>query len=191
MSKINATTLSIGVLGGIAVWVTADVIKVPVWVVFIAWASFAIVGGGALGWQRSVASNLVGIFWGSLAVVIGQQQPDSVLLSAVAVGACSSGMVVSSRLEFLPLPAIVWGFASTVATVTVTGREIASTPFMQNPTVIAAAAMVLGASFGLLSEKTAELMTTPTPPPNSQEIEHETSALPRWPRRPRRRPARA
>ena len=45
-------TLSIGVLGGVAVAFTADVITVPIWVVFLAWASFFFVGGGIAGWVR-------------------------------------------------------------------------------------------------------------------------------------------
>ncbi len=45
---------------GVAVAFTATVITVPIWVVFLAWASFFFVGGGPAGWVRSVLSNLVG-----------------------------------------------------------------------------------------------------------------------------------
>jgi len=61
MDSRSALTLSIGVLGGVAVAFTATVITVPIWVVFLAWASFFFVGGGPAGWVRSVASNLVGV----------------------------------------------------------------------------------------------------------------------------------
>ena len=46
MDSRTALTLSIGVLGGLAVALTAEVITVPIWVVFLAWASFFFVGGG-------------------------------------------------------------------------------------------------------------------------------------------------
>ena len=45
MDSRTALTLSIGVLGGLAVVLTAEVITVPIWVVFLAWASFFFVGG--------------------------------------------------------------------------------------------------------------------------------------------------
>ncbi len=163
MSETNAATLSVGLLGGVAVWFTAEVIKVPVWVAFIAWASFAVLGGGTDGWVRSVASNLVGIAWGSAAVIAGQQDADSVLLASVAVGIGSAGMVASSRVPLLELPAIVWGFASTVGITAVTGREIASTAIADNPTTFAIGAMVVGATFGLASEHLAKTLTTRAP----------------------------
>ncbi|MGY4654470.1 DUF1097 domain-containing protein [Mycobacterium sp. URHB0021] len=61
MDARSAPTISIGVLGGVAVAFTAAVVTVPIWVVFLAWASFFFVGGGPMGWVRSVASNLVGV----------------------------------------------------------------------------------------------------------------------------------
>lgn len=177
LSEMNATTLSVGVLGGVAVWFTAEVIKVPVWVAFIAWASFAVLGGGPQGWMRSIASNFVGIFWGSAALIASQQNVDSVLLASVAVGIGSAGMVASSRQPFLALPAIVWGFASTVGITAVTGRELASTAVMSNPTTIAVGAMVVGASFGLLAETVAKALTRPernptTPTGHPSPLEH-------------------
>jgi len=43
---------------------TADVVTVPIWVVFVAWGSFVFVGGGVSGWVRSVSSNIVGATFG-------------------------------------------------------------------------------------------------------------------------------
>src|SRR3546814_10152214 len=58
MDSRSALTLSIGVLGGVAVALTATVITVPIWVVFLSWASFFFVGGGPGGWVRSVSWNV-------------------------------------------------------------------------------------------------------------------------------------
>ena len=40
MKQLEALTISIGVLGAVDTWFTAVVIPLPVWVTFIAWASF-------------------------------------------------------------------------------------------------------------------------------------------------------
>ena len=53
MRQLNALSISIGVLGGVATLITATVLTVPVWVIFIAWASFFIVGGGTKGLAES------------------------------------------------------------------------------------------------------------------------------------------
>jgi len=42
MKKLAAYSVSIGVLGAVDTYVTATLILVPVWVTFIAWASFFI-----------------------------------------------------------------------------------------------------------------------------------------------------
>ncbi len=74
MSEKNALTISIGVLGAVAVWLTAEVVQVPVWVVFIAWASFFILGGGPRGGLlQSAASNLTGIVIASVCLLVAQQ----------------------------------------------------------------------------------------------------------------------
>jgi hypothetical protein len=58
------------------------------------------------------------------------------------------------------IPAIVWGFASTVGTVAATGRDIAS-PLPGNPVLVVAVAVVLGGLFGIASERLAALITRP------------------------------
>ena len=60
MKKSEAYTVSIGVLAVADTWLTATVFPVPVWVTFIAWASFFVLGAGRAGFVKSVASNLVG-----------------------------------------------------------------------------------------------------------------------------------
>jgi len=61
MRKLDAYSISIGVLGAIDIYLTATLILVPVWVTFIAWASFFILGGKRSGLTQSIASNLTGI----------------------------------------------------------------------------------------------------------------------------------
>jgi hypothetical protein len=160
MSEKNALALSIGLLGGIAVLLTGRVIEVPVWVVFIAWASFFILGAGVKGLVRSVLSNLTGVAIASVCILISQEGTFGVGLTAVAVGIGSALMVEASRAKLLAaIPAIVWGFASTVGTVAVTGRDITYTKSIGNPVLMVVTAMLIGAAFGFISEQFAKAMT--------------------------------
>jgi Protein of unknown function (DUF1097) len=160
MSEKNALTISIGVLGALAVLLTGKVIEVPVWVVFIAWASFFIMGGGTTGLIRSVLSNLTGIAIASVCILLAERAGAGLLLVAVIVGAGSALMVVASRLPLVSVvPTIVLGFASTVGTVAVTGREITYTATIGNPFLMVVVAMLLGAAFGFVSELFAAAMT--------------------------------
>ena len=162
MDSRTALTLSIGILGGLAVAFTAEVITVPIWVVFLAWASFFFVGGGTDGWVRSVASNLVGVVIASASLYAAYLMGGSLLVTAIAVGVGSALMVQASWLPLLSTtPAVVVGFASTVSTVAGTGNAITVTT-ISHPGLVAAVACVLGASFGLLSEYLANVMTKTT-----------------------------
>lgn len=79
------------------------------------------------------------------------------LLAGVAVGAGSVVMVQASRLRLLAAaPVIGRGFASTVVTQAVTGRDVLS-PVVGNP--VGTVSVVPGGLFDLLSEWVAGLMT--------------------------------
>ena len=158
MKKAEALTISIGVLGGVDTYLTATVLPLPVWVTFIAWASFFIVGGGTRGLVQSIACNLTGIVIGSLTLLAISFAPSSPLFAAVCVGIGSAAMVQASKVELLaPTPAIVWGFASTVGTTVATGVPITTLGF-NHPGLVAAAAMIVGALFGYGSEVWANAM---------------------------------
>jgi hypothetical protein len=168
MKKTEALTVSIGVLAFVDTYITATVFPVPVWVTFIAWASFFVVGGGTAGFVKSVASNLTGLVVASLSLLAILDSNQTPIIAAicvgVGVGAGSAAMVQTSRLKLLNvLPAVVWGFASTVGTAVATGKAI-TTVSVQNPALVAAAALITGAVFGIVSEKLCEVLTRkPTP----------------------------
>jgi hypothetical protein len=152
MKKSDAMSLSIGALGGLDTYLTATIIPLPVWVTFIAWASFFILGGGKSGLVQSIACNLLGIAISSLTLLASLLMPGSTVFLAICVGVGSAAMVQASKIAlFAPTPAVVWGFASTVGTMIATGVPIQHLGFT-NPALIAAAAMILGALFGFASE---------------------------------------
>ncbi|QEY63035.1 DUF1097 domain-containing protein [Metapseudomonas lalkuanensis] len=160
MKKQEAYTVSIGLLAVLDTYLTATVWPVPVWVTFIAWASFFIVGGGNAGFIRSVASNLVGLIISSLVLLGIATVSEAPLVIAILVGAGSALMVQASKIPLLSiLPAIVWGFASTVGTTAVGGKPM-TTPGLENPALIAAAALITGAVFGYISERLGDALTS-------------------------------
>lgn len=159
MKKLEAYSVSIGVLGAIDTYLTATLILVPVWVTFIAWASFFILGGRSSGFIRSVTSNLVGVVIASFTLLTISALNANPLIAAICVGLGSAAMVQASKLPLLStIPAIVWGFASTVGTTAATGQPITATG-LANPGLVAAAALVLGGIFGYLSEVWGDAMT--------------------------------
>lgn len=163
MRKLDAYSVSIGVLGAIDTYLTATVILVPVWVTFIAWASFFILGGKSSGLKQSIASNLTGIAIASLTLLTISALNANPLIAAICVGIGSAAMVQVSKVPLLTaIPAIVWGFASTVGTTVATGKPI-TTPGLENPAIVAAAAMILGGIFGYLSEMWGDAMTSESP----------------------------
>ncbi len=163
MKKLEAYSVSIGVLGAIDTYLTATLILVPVWVTFIAWASFFILGGKSSGLVQSVVSNLMGAAIASLTLLTIAVLNANPLIAAICVGLGSAAMVQASKLPLLSaIPAIVWGFASTVGTSVATGQPITAAG-LANPGVVAAAAMILGGVFGYLSEVWGDAMTQEKP----------------------------
>lgn len=152
MPPLIAAMVSLGVLGAIDTYLTATVIPVPVWVTFIAWASFFACGGGQGGLIKSVVSNFTGIIIASITLLIIQFSPEHPIFAAILVGAGTSAMILVSAIPILNFPpAIVFGFASLVGTTAATDTSVTTAGFSQ-PTLVAMAAMLLGGLFGYVSE---------------------------------------
>jgi hypothetical protein len=106
-----------------------------------------------------VASNLTGLVISSLTLLGIATTTSTPFGAAVAVGIGSALMVQASKVKILDvLPAIVWGFASTVGTTVATGHPI-TTSGLGNPALIAAAALVTGALFGFVSERLGDALS--------------------------------
>jgi hypothetical protein len=160
MTKTAALTVSIGLLAVADTYLTATILPVPVWVTFIAWASFFACGGGLNGLVKSVASNITGLVIASATLIAIALTSDHPVVAAIWVGIGSAAMIVATLVPLLSFPpAIVFGFASTVGTVAATGHPI-TTPGLGNPALIAATAIVVGGLFGLVSEVFANALTT-------------------------------
>jgi Protein of unknown function (DUF1097) len=159
MPSIVAAMISLGVLGAIDTYITATIIPIPVWVTFIAWASFFACGGGQKGLLKSVVSNWTGIVIASLTLLIIQYGPAQPAFAALLVGLGTSAMIFVSALPLLNFPpAIVFGFASLVGTTAATNTTV-TTAGINHPTLVAMAAMLLGGLFGLMSEFGTQLLS--------------------------------
>ncbi|CAN5465135.1 hypothetical protein BH11ACT7_BH11ACT7_13870 [soil metagenome] len=151
MSKITALSVSVGVFGMLSTLMTATVWQPPVWVLFLAWASFFFVGSGLSGLLKSVACNWTGIAIAT-ATLLSVQATSSVWWLSIAVGVGSLVMVQVSRLPWISAtPAIVFGFAMTVGTMSATGHGITTTG-LGHPALVAATTALVGAGFGVASE---------------------------------------
>jgi hypothetical protein len=151
VSKVTALSISVGFFGAVSTWLTATVWPLPVWVLFLAWASFFFVGSGWSGFVKSVACNWAGIVIATLTLLSVQFTGSAVVL-AIAVGIGSLAMVQASRLRWISAaPAVVFGFAMTVGTIAATGNGITSAG-LSNPALVAATTALVGATFGIASE---------------------------------------
>ncbi|MBM7049280.1 MULTISPECIES: DUF1097 domain-containing protein [Rhizobium] len=163
MPPLVAAMISLGVLGAIDTYITATVFPVPVWVTFIAWASFFACGGGQRGLLKSIVSNWTGIIIASITLLVIQYGPGSPVFVALLVGLGTSAMVLVSAIPILNFPpAIVFGFASFVGTTAATNTTVV-TAGINHPTLVAMAAMLLGGVFGLLSEIGTTLLAAKKP----------------------------
>lgn len=157
MSKVTALSISVGVFGMLSTLMTATVWHLPVWVLFLAWASFFFVGSGVSGLAKSVACNWTGIAIAT-ATLLSVHATSSALWLSVAVGVGSLAMVQASRLQWISAtPAIVFGFAMTVGTMAATGNGI-TTAGIGHPALVAAVTALVGAGFGVASEWGATLI---------------------------------
>lgn len=156
-----AAMVSLGVLGAIDTYITATIFPVPVWVTFIAWASFFACGGGQAGFVKSIASNYTGIIIASITLLIIEVGPAAPVFAAILVGLGTSAMIFASSTKLLDFPpAIVFGFASLVGTTAATQTTITGTVGLTHPTLVAMVTMLLGAAFGFASEIGTQLLSS-------------------------------
>ena len=166
MGLVTALAISIGLLGGIATYLFLSdplMLGLQIWAAFIGWASFYHCGGKGEGFVSSVLANLWGVVWGALTLLAFSQLPLGESLSPpVWAGICVAVgvglMILGSNISiFSAIPATVYGYAATVALafLTTSGVGNLAMPTMENPAVIIAISMVVGAVFGIVSEKLA------------------------------------
>ncbi|MGW0037462.1 DUF1097 domain-containing protein [Gordonia sp. NPDC003376] len=154
MNKQAATVVVIGLAAAASVPLTTYAIRVPMWAMFIAWASYAAAGGGAAGVRRSLPMTLIGVVAATAILAVAGQFGGGVAATAVCVAVGAGSLVAISgygQLDFTP--ASFLGCATTVGLVTTSGRSVTSLPTLSNPVFLAIVAMGLGALVGYLTDR--------------------------------------
>ncbi|MGE0215848.1 DUF1097 domain-containing protein [Mycolicibacterium sp.] len=160
MSPRIASTVSIGLLAGLSCLVTAFVIKVPIWALFIAWAAVFAAGGGLDGARRSLTMNVLGIASATLTLMaIGALGGSPWAVAGCVVVGAGVLVLITSPGVLSFTPAGFFGFASIVATVSATGTAVTAGPSLAHPVVLVLGAVALGTGFGLASEWLGALLT--------------------------------
>ncbi len=160
MSPRIASTVSIGLLAGLSCLLTGFLVPVPIWVLFIAWASFFAAGGGLDGAARSLVMNALGVASATATMLAITALGGSTwaVAGCVVIGA---GILVFITREGLVsfTPAGFFGFASVVGTIAATGTAITAPVNVSHPVVLVVGAIVLGTAFGFASEWPGDLLT--------------------------------
>lgn len=155
-----ASTVSIGLLAGLSYLLTGFVVTAPIWVLFIAWASFFAAGGALDGAARSL-----------IMLILGVASATATMLAITALGGSTwavAGCVVfgAGILVFITrdgllsfTPAGFFGFASVVGTLAATNTQITAPVGFSHPVALVLAALVLGTAFGWASERLGGLLT--------------------------------
>ena len=167
MSQLVALSTSIGVLGAIWTYLALGLLGgvVVVWGGFIAWGCYFHTGGDTKALVKTICGNVYGIIiaWIALCLIfktgIGGM---GVVAIAIVVGVTVFLLVIVASIDKLSVvPANVYGYAATVAyslTKTDATDSLTLVTF-DNPPLLLAVSMILGAIFGHLSGKLAKALT--------------------------------
>ncbi len=167
MSQLVALSTSIAVLGAIWAFLALGPLGgfVVVWGGFIAWGCYFHTGGDTKALVKTICGNLYGIViaWIALFLVFKTAIGGlGVVAIAIVVGVTVFLLVIVASIDKLSVvPANVYGYAATVAyslsKADVTDNLTVVT--FDNPPLLLALSMVIGAFLGYLSGKLAKALT--------------------------------
>lgn len=169
MSTRAALAVSIGVLGGVAGVLFVN-LSLPGWAAFLAWGCFFHSGADLAALRKTMAGNLFGVVCAGVAAVLLLTIPGEgglwMVRAFIALAVTLAALVLASGWEPLSLvPAGVYGYAASLAALFQTPNVLSQEHLMhlgrENPLLAVAAAMVLGALFGLASKRTADALGKP------------------------------
>lgn len=161
MTPRIANTVSIGLLAGLSCLLTGFAVKVPIWAVFIAWATLFAAGGGLDGAKRSLAMNLLGVASATATMLAISALGGSTWAVAGCVVVGAGILVLISNDGMLSFtPAGFFGFASLVGTIAATKSTITAPVNFSHPVALVLVAILLGTVFGLTSELLGTALTS-------------------------------
>jgi hypothetical protein len=164
MDLITALAISIGVLGGIAAFVSLSPIGLglQIWAAFIAWATFYHCGGKEAGLTKTITHTVFGAIMAYIALLLVTQIPLGAALgvplwAGICVLITVFILVYAAKQPMLSdIPASVLGYAA-VAAMALAGNKLGAvtTGSMENPFIVIVLSLIAGAVLGYISEKIA------------------------------------
>jgi hypothetical protein len=138
------------------------------WAGFVAWAAFLDAGGDGAALKKTIVGNIFGAFmaWVALLLVLYVVVPAGSWLwmprTALAVAVTLLVLGLAARSELLShVPSSLYGYAAVFGSWAVVvpdspGPERLTDLHLYNPIIVVVISMVIGAVFGLLSNKLAD-----------------------------------
>ena len=158
MSGLVALALSIGVLGGVATWLSFGLLSgmVTIWAIFIAWGAYFNNGADSAALTNTIVCGIFGSIMAGVAfILMGAIPLGDVLTAPVWVAVTVFILVYASKVPALSvIPTGVYGFAATAAYAIHVGGSTSAAD-LTNPVVVVSLSFVVGTLFGLVSAKLA------------------------------------
>jgi hypothetical protein len=164
MSGYLALAVSVGLLAVLDTWLfvvpLAAALPGLVWISFIAWGAHFHSGAGVKGLTTAIVGMSFGAVVGMVAVMLagGPLAGAGDFAAPIAVGLGAFVICLASKIPPLAtIPASVYGFASIAGPILLAGMAPAEAIL---PTI---ASIIIGAVFGIVSEKLADVLTKKAP----------------------------
>jgi Protein of unknown function (DUF1097) len=172
MSQLAALSVSIAVLGAVWAYLALGPLAgyVLVWAGFIAWGCYFHTGANSNALNKTIAGTAYGaiIGWIALLIIVNVAVPSlGVLWPALIVGVTVFLLVIVASINALSVvPANVYGYAAIVAySLQTTPPPPATGPLQNltsgsfaNPLILLIVSLVIGALFGLASNKLSGML---------------------------------
>lgn len=153
MPERMIATLTIGLLAAASFLFTVYLVEVPIWVLFIGWASYVAAGGGRTGVTRSLPMVLLGVLSAAATLSVAAAFGAGPAITALCLIVGAGVLVALGALPALSFtPGAFLGYASTVGVMAVSGREAVSWPIFSTPALVVAAALSIGTAFGFIAD---------------------------------------
>jgi hypothetical protein len=155
--------LSIGVLGGVATWLSFGPLAgfVTIWAIFIGWAQYFHNGADTAALKNTIVCSIFGAVLAGVAfILMGLIPLGDVLTAPVWVAVTVFILVMGASIPaFSVIPSSVYGFAATAAYAIHVSGSSATAMDMTNPVLVVSLSIIVGAVFGLVSAKLAALIS--------------------------------
>jgi hypothetical protein len=172
MSQLTALSVSIAVLGALWAYLALGPLAgyVLVWAGFIAWGCYFHTGANSNALNKTIVGTAYGaiIGWVALLIIVNVAVPSlGVLWPAIVVGATVFFLVIVASINALSVvPANVYGYAAIVAySLQTPSMPPAIGPLQNltagsfaNPLILLIVSLVIGALFGLASNKLSGML---------------------------------